>query len=297
MQKKKEKEINNVEQEKRNNYMANISAKDVYKLRDLTGLGVMDCKKALEEAEGDFDKAIEILRKKGQKVASNRADRSANEGIVITKISDDKSFGIIMMLNCETDFVSKNEEFVNLANDISNIALQNKIKSLEDLLKATINGFTVEQSINNYMGKCGEKIQISHYQYIEAPLVIGYNHHNGRVGALIGLSKSSEKAQELGHNLAMQIAAMNPIAIDKSDVSQDVIDKELDVARELARKEGKPEDLIEKIAQGRLNKFYQESTLLNQEYIMENDKNVNDYIKSIDPEIKVTKFYRFALGS
>jgi elongation factor Ts len=277
--------------------MANISAKDVYKLRDLTGLGVMDCKKALEESEGDFDKAIEILRKKGQKVANNRADRSANEGIVITKISDDQSFGIIMMLNCETDFVSKNEEFVKLANDIANIALNNKIKTLEDLLKASLNDITIEENINNYMAKSGEKIQLSHYEYIESPLVVGYNHHNGRVGAIIGLSKASEKAQELGRNLTMQIAAMNPIAIDKNDLSEDVINKELDVARELARREGKPEDLIEKIAQGRLNKFYQESTLLNQEYIMENDKNVNDYIKSIDPEIKVTKFYRFALGS
>lgn len=277
--------------------MANISAKDVYKLRDLTGLGVMDCKKALEESEGDFDKAIEILRKKGQKVANNRADRSANEGIVITKISDDQSFGIIMMLNCETDFVSKNEEFVKLANDIANIALNNKIKTLEDLLKASLNDYTIEESINNYMGKSGEKIQLSHYEYIESPLVVGYNHHNGRVGAIIGLSKASEKAQELGRNLTMQIAAMNPIAIDKNDLSEDVVNKELEVARELARREGKPEDLIEKIAQGRLNKFYQESTLLNQEYIMENDKKVNDYIKSIDPEIKVTKFYRFALGS
>jgi elongation factor Ts len=277
--------------------MANISAKDVYKLRDLTGLGVMDCKKALEESEGDFDKAIEILRKKGQKVANNRADRSANEGIVITKISDDQSFGIIMMLNCETDFVSKNEEFVKLANDIANIALNNKIKTLEDLLKASLNDITIEENINNYMAKSGEKIQLSHYEYIESPLVVGYNHHNGRVGAIIGLSKASEKALELGRNLTMQIAAMNPIAIDKNDLSEDVINKELDVARELARREGKPEDLIEKIAQGRLNKFYQESTLLNQEYIMENDKNVNDYIKSIDPEIKVTKFYRFALGS
>jgi elongation factor Ts len=277
--------------------MANISAKDVYKLRDLTGLGVMDCKKALEESEGDFDKAIEILRKKGQKVANNRADRSANEGIVITKISDDQSFGIIMMLNCETDFVSKNEEFVKLANDIANIALNNKIKTLEDLLKASLNDITIEENINNFMAKSGEKIQLSHYEYIESPLVVGYNHHNGRVGAIIGLSKASEKALELGHNLTMQIAAMNPIAIDKNDLSEDVINKELDVARELARREGKPEDLIEKIAQGRLNKFYQESTLLNQEYIMENDKNVNDYIKSIDPEIKVTKFYRFALGS
>ncbi len=277
--------------------MANISAKDVYKLRDLTGLGVMDCKKALEESEGDFDKAIEILRKKGQKVANNRADRSANEGIVITKISDDQSFGIIMMLNCETDFVSKNEEFVKLANDIANIALNNKIKTLEDLLKASLNDITIEENINNFMAKSGEKIQLSHYEYIESPLVVGYNHHNGRVGAIIGLSKASEKALELGRNLTMQIAAMNPIAIDKNDLSEDVINKELDVARELARREGKPEDLIEKIAQGRLNKFYQESTLLNQEYIMENDKNVNDYIKSIDPEIKVTKFYRFALGS
>jgi elongation factor Ts len=289
--------VKNIEQEKRNNFMANISAKDVYKLRDLTGLGVMDCKKALEEAEGDFDKAIEILRKKGQKVASSRADRAANEGIVLTKIAKDKTFGIILMLNCETDFVSKNEEFINLANNIADIALQNKIKSKEDLLSAKFNGITVAQNINDYMGKCGEKIELSNYEFIEAPLVLGYNHHNGRVAALVGLSKASEKIEEMGHNLAMQIAAMNPIAIDKTDISQDVIDKELDVARELARKEGKNEDLIEKIAQGKLNKFYQENTLLNQEYIMENDKNVIDYIKSIDPETKVIKFYRFALGS
>ncbi|MBN2729836.1 MAG: elongation factor Ts [Bacteroidales bacterium] len=277
--------------------MANITAADVYKLRDMTGVGVMDCKKALVEAEGDFDAAIDILRKKGQKLASKRAEREANEGIVIAKISDDKSFGAVMMLNCETDFVGKNEDFVANANKFIDVAMEAKAKSMDEFTALQIDGRTIADHVIDLVGKIGEKITLSRYEIVEAENVVFYNHHSNRISALVGFNKGSEAIDIAGKDVAMQIAAMAPVAIDKDDVSEEIIAKEIEVGKEQARQEGKPEDMLEKIAQGKLGKFFKESTLLNQAFIKDNKSTVAEYLKSVDADLKVTKFYRIALGA
>ncbi|HPE34213.1 MAG TPA: translation elongation factor Ts [Bacteroidales bacterium] len=278
--------------------MSTISAADVAKLRKQTGSGMMDCKQALTESNGDFEKAIEILRKKGAKIAAKRADKDTTEGYVIAKTNSDHTFGVVLMVNCETDFVGKSEDFVHFVQSIANSAIENKITSLEQARSMKIGHSTVEQMLNDLIGKTGEKIEFDSFAAIEAPKVAAYNHLGNKIGTLVGLNKSdAPDVEEKGHDVAMQIAAMNPVALDKESVPQDIIEKEIEIGKELARKEGKPENMLEKIAQGRLQKFFKESTLLNQEFIKDSKKTVGDYLKESDKNLTITQFYRFGIGS
>ena len=276
--------------------MVNITASDVAKLRRQTGAGMMDCKKALQETDGDFEKAIEYLRKKGAKVAAKRADKDATEGYVVARTNSANDFGVMVMVNCETDFVGKSEEFVSFVNSIADVALQHKAETLQETLALKIGDSTVEQKLNDMIGKTGEKMEFDTYAAINAATVAAYNHIGNKIGTLVGLNKNVEGAAEAGHDIAMQIAAMNPVAIDKDFVSDEVIQKELEIGKELARQEGKPEAMLEKISQGRLVKFFKENTLLNQEYIKDSKLSVRDYLQKTDKDLVVTKFYRFALG-
>ncbi|GIV30685.1 MAG: elongation factor Ts [Saprospiraceae bacterium] len=272
------------------------SAADVKKLRDITGAGMMDCKKALEEAQGDIDKAIEVLRKKGQKLSLKRADREAKEGAVIAQISDDKKRGVIVKLSCETDFVAKNEGFVNLAHEFARIALEHFPASLDEVLALPYNGITIGEKIVEQVGVIGEKIELAAYERLEAEMVCPYIHMGNRAAVLVGLNKADEKFFEAGRDVAMQVAAMRPIAVDKDDVPADVVAKEIEIGKEQARQEGKPEQIIEKIAMGKLNKFYQENTLLNQAFVKDGKMTVRDYLKSLDKDLTVTGFRHVELG-
>jgi elongation factor Ts len=274
--------------------MANITAAEVNKLRHQTGAGMMDCKNALVEADGDFEKAIDILRKKGQKVANNRADREATEGKVIAKIDPTGSFAAVIMLNCETDFVAKNEEFVALANAIIDLAIENKSKSVEELKNLTLNGRSIADNIMDLIGKTGEKMELGDYQFIEAPSVFIYNHMTGKLASIIGFNKANAPEQAC-REVVMQIAAMNPVAVDKDDVDPKIVAKELEIGKEQARQEGKPEEMLEKIALGKLNKFFKENTLLNQDFVRDNKKTVRQHIEDTDKELKITGFKRVSL--
>ncbi|MEI8007497.1 MAG: translation elongation factor Ts [Bacteroidota bacterium] len=276
----------------------NITAADVNKLRQMTGAGMMDCKKALQESEGDFDKAIDNLRKKGQKIAGKRADRDANEGFVVAKTSDDKTYAAVVMVNCETDFVGKTPEFQQFAKDVLEAGMKAKAHSAAELLPLAIGGSTVDARMNDMLGKTGEKMQIAHWEFIEAPVVVAYNHHGNRLATILGMSpKDGNNVEEVAYELSKQVAAMNPVAVDKGDVSQAIIDRELEIGKEQARQEGKPEDMLEKIAAGKLNKFYKDSTLLNQEYIKDSKKTCAQYIAENDKNLKVTGFKRLQLGA
>ena len=275
--------------------MANITAADVNKLRQITGAGMMDCKKALVEAEGDFDKAIEFLRKKGQKVANNRADREAKDGYVFAKTNENKDFGAIIMLNCETDFVAKSKDFVEAGNAIVDKAIESKTNDVESLKNLIINGITINDIISDLIGKVGEKIELTHYHFIEGNMNFAYNHHGNRLATIVGFNKKCD--ENLGKDVAMQIASMAPVAIDKETVSADVIEKELEIYRDLIRQEGKPENMVEQIAQGKLNKFFKDSTLLNQDFIKEGKKSVGQHIKEMDKDLVVTSFKRLMLGA
>ncbi|MBC8314433.1 MAG: elongation factor Ts [Bacteroidales bacterium] len=275
----------------------NITAKDVSKLRQRTGAGMMDCKKALQESKGDFDQAVDYLRKKGQKVASKRADRDANEGIAIARTNTDKNFGAVVMVSCETDFVGKNEEFIQFANDLLDLGIDNQLTETAQLKPMKVGDLTVEEKLNELLGKTGEKMQIASFQSIAAPAVFVYNHHGNRLATIVGFNKKDvEGIDELGREVAMQVAAMNPVAIDKEDVDKAIVDHEIEIGKEQARQAGKPEDLLEKIAMGKLNKFYKESTLVNQEFIKDNKKSVGQYISEYDKELKVVAFKRLELG-
>lgn len=271
-----------------------ITAQEVNNLRKMTGAGMMDCKKALIEAEGDTEKAIDILRKKGQKVASKRADKEANEGIVLAKTADDNKFGAILKLSCETDFVAKNEEFVAFANDVMAMILANKPANLEALSGMKLNDLTITELITELVGKTGEKMELAGYEFVEAESVYAYNHMGNKLATILGLNKASD---EIGHQLCMQVAAMSPVAVDKDDVPQDVIDKEIEIGKDQAREEGKPENILEKIAMGKLNKFFKENTLLNQVFVRDAKITVGQYLKDSDPELKVLGFKRLMLGS
>lgn len=278
--------------------MTNITAADVNKLRQMSGAGMMDCKKALQETNGDFEQAIDYLRKKGQKVAAKRADREANHGYVVAKTNADHTYAAILMLNCETDFVGKTEEFIQFAKDILDAGIQNKPKSIEELSALKLANITVEEKLNEMLGKTGEKIQIAHYEVIEGPSVAAYNHHGNRLATILGLNKKEVKnIEEIGHEIAMQIAAMSPIAVDKENVPQDIIDREIEIGKEQARQEGKAEDMLEKIAVGKLNKFYKDSTLLNQDYIKDGKKTVRQFLADNDKDLTVTGFIRLMLGA
>jgi len=277
--------------------MINISAADVNKLRQMTGAGMMDCKKALQESEGDFDKAIDYLRKKGQKVAEKRADRDANEGIVLAKTTHDHTYGAVVMLNCETDFVGKTEEFRQFGKDIIELGVKNRTKSAEELVGLKLNTITIGEKLNEMLGKTGEKIQIAHFEFIEAPLVTSYNHQGNRLATIVGLNKTEVKdVAEIGHELAMQVAAMNPIAVDKEDVSSKAIEREIEIGKDQARQEGKPEEMLEKIATGKLGKFFKERTLLNQDFVRDTKKTVRQYLVDHDKDLTVTAFKRLMLG-
>jgi elongation factor Ts len=273
--------------------MATITAAEVNKLRQITGAGMMDCKKALVEAEGDFDKAIELLRKKGQKVAANRADRESTEGVVIAKVNDDNTRGVIVSLNCETDFVAKNESFIALANDFADLALQTSSK--EELLAKDYKGITVADKLIEQTGVIGEKIEIGDYRILEAPYVGFYIHAGNKIGVLTGLSSGSDNAAEVAKNVAMQAAAMNPIALNEEGVDQEIIEKEIEIAKDQLRQEGKPEAMLDNIAKGKLNRFFKDNTLVNQEYIKDNKLTVAAYAKA-EAGADVVAFDRVAVG-
>ena len=279
-----------------------ITAAQVNDLRQRTGAGMMDCKRALEEANGDVQKAIEVLRKKGASVAAKRAEKSANEGLIVTKISDDKKTGTILEINCETDFVAKSEDFVNLADYVINAVHKNKPKNVEELLSKNSD---VQNKLNDVLGKVGEKIEISRFDILEAEngILVDYIHMGSKLGVLIKFDDVKDGSDELsviGKDMAMQVAAMNPISIKREDVPKTVVDKELEIYKELAKKEGKPEQILEKIAMGRLNKFYQENVLLEQAFIKDNSKTVGDLLKEFNSKhgsnTKITRFDRFHLG-
>lgn len=267
-------------------------AADVAKLRNTTGAGMMDCKKALVEAEGDFEKAIEILRKKGQKVAANRADRESTEGAVIAKVNDDKTRGVIIALNCETDFVAKNEEFVKLAHDLAEMALG---KTKEELLAADYKGITVAEKLIEQTGVIGEKIEIGSFETIEGPFLGAYIHAGNKIAAITSLSGDVNGSEEAAKAVSMQVAAMNPIALDETKVSQDTIDKELEIERDLLIKEGKKENIIDNILKGKMQKFYKDNTLVHQAFIKDGNMSVSDYVKSLDDSLKVVGFVRVSL--
>jgi elongation factor Ts len=275
-----------------------ISAADVNKLRLQTGAGMMDCKKALTESNGDFEAAIDYLRKKGAKVAASRSDRDSLEGAVIAKTTAESKRGVVIELNCETDFVAKNAEFVQFANEIADLAVANNPANLEALLALSLNGVVLSDIILDKTGKIGEKIGVSKYEILEANKVVAYIHAGNRLGVLVGLnSDANGKADEAGKDVAMQIAAMNPVALDKGDVDANTINRELEIAKEQIRAEGKPEEMVEKIAQGKLNKFYKDSTLLNQEFVKDSSKSVAQMLNDIEKDLTVTAFKRVALGA
>ena len=275
-----------------------ISASDVNKLRTMTGAGMMDCKKALVETNGDFDAAIDFLRKKGQKISLNRADRAAKEGAVIALTNADKTTGIIIELNCETDFVAKNEDFVKFANTIAQLAITHKPASIEALKSLSIDNLTLEQKLMEEMGKTGEKMDVSKYEIINGTNIVPYIHAGNRMGVLVSLNNAPSDANfSAGKDVAMQIAAMNPIALNEKEIPQETIDREVAVGKEQAIAEGKPAEMAEKIAMGRLNKFYKEYTLLNQEFVKDSSKNVAQMLQSIEPNLTVIAFKRVALGA
>ena len=276
---------------------ATITAQDINKLRQATGAGMMDCRKALTETNGDFEAAIDWLRKQGQKVAAKRSDREAKEGVVIAKTTADNKTGFIVTISCETDFVSKNADFVAFAQSIADAAVANDVKSAEELNEVTVNGAKVADMINDKLASIGEKIGVARFERIEAPFVASYIHGANRMGVLVAFNK---EAGEAGRDIAMQIAAMNPVAVDENSVPADVVSRERDIIMDVMKQDpkmaGKPQDMLEKISQGKLNAFFKESTLLAQPFVKDSSKSVQDYLKSVSPELKVTEFKRVALG-
>jgi len=274
--------------------MAKITAAEVNRLRKTTGAGMMDCKNALVEAEGDFEKAIEILRKKGQKVAAKRADRDSSEGAAIAKVSDDNATGVIISLNCETDFVAKNDSFVKLANDLAELALGQDSK--EAFLAADFNGISVQDKLTEQTGVIGEKIEIGGFDKLNASFVGSYIHAGNKIATLVGLSANVEGAATVAKDVAMQAAAMNPVALNEDGVDQSVIDKEIEIAKDQLRQEGKPEAMLDNIAKGKLKRFFKDNTLVNQDFIKDSKQSVAQYVKSVNADLEVTGFARVALG-
>jgi elongation factor Ts len=273
--------------------MSKISAADVNKLRKATGAGMMDCKKALVEAEGDFDTAVEVLRKKGQKVAANRADRDSSEGAVIARVNDDASVGVIVSINCETDFVAKNESYVTLANELADVALGHE--SLDSFLAADFNGMSVADKLTEQTGVIGEKIEIGGFERLEGAFVGSYIHAGNKIATLTSLSAGVDGAAEAAKNVAMQAAAMNPIALNEEGVDAATVEKEIEIAKDQLRQEGKPEAMLDNIAKGKLKRFFKDNTLVNQAYIKDAKQSVSDYVKSVDAGLTVTGFKRLAL--
>jgi elongation factor Ts len=277
--------------------MSAISAQDVNKLRQMTGAGMMDCKKALAEAEGDFDKAIEILRKKGQKVSASRSDREAKEGSVFIKVADDKKEAVLIALNCETDFVGKNEEFQALGKLIVETAFANKPATKEALLALTAGSLTLNDKIVELVGKIGEKIEVSEYILMKGEAIVPYIHAGSKLGVLVSLKGVDGKdVTEAGKDVGMQIAAMNPVAVDEKSVDQSIIDKELEIAKAQILAEGKPENMVDKIAQGKLQKFFKETTLLHQLFVKDNSKTVAQYLDGVTKGLTVAEFKRVTIA-
>jgi elongation factor Ts len=275
--------------------MAAINAADVAKLRRVTLAGMMDCKKALEESEGNFEKAIEIIRKKGQAVANKRADKKASEGVVLSKVASDVKSGAIIVLNSETDFVAKNADFMALANKILDVAVTKKPATLDELKSLPMDGGKVGDKVTEYVGIIGEKLDLSYFEKIEAAHVQAYIHPGNRLATLVGFTKSGVDVQ-VYKDVAMQIAAMNPVAVDKDFVPESVVTQEIEIGKEQARRDGKPEEMLEKIALGKLNKFYKESTLLNQDFVKDNKMTIRQYLQSVNKELTVTEFKRYTLN-
>ena len=270
-----------------------ITAADINKLRQTTGAGMLDCRKALTESNGDFEAAIDWLRKQGQKVAAKRSDREAKEGVVIAQTTADHKSGIVLCISCETDFVSKNADFVAFAQSIADAAIANDVKTAEELNSVTVNGAKVEELINDKLAAIGEKIAVSKFERVDAPYVASYIHGAYRMGVLVSMTK---EAADAGKDVAMQIAAMNPLAVDETSISQETKDREKAIAIEMIKAEGKPAEMAEKIADGKMNKFFKDNTLMHQAFVKDNSKSVADYLKSVDADLKVTEFKRVALG-
>ena len=277
--------------------MSAITAADINKLRQATGAGMMDCRKALTETNGDFEGAIDWLRKQGQKVAAKRSDREAKEGVIIAQTTADNKTGFVVCISCETDFVSKNADFVSFAQSIADAAVANNVKTAEELNEVTVNGAKVSDLINDKLASIGEKIGIAKFERIDAPFVASYIHGAYRMGVLVALTAANA---ELGKDLAMQIAAMNPVAVDPESVPTETVDREraiiIDTMKADPKMAGKPEDMIAKIAEGKIGAFFKEQTLLAQAFVKDGSKSVGEYIKSVDGAIKVTEFKRVALG-
>lgn len=277
--------------------MSTISAADVNKLRQMTGAGMMDCKKALTETNGDFDAAVDYLRKKGQKVSAARADRDAKEGAIIAKTSADKKTGVIVLLSCETDFVAKNEDFVAFAHQVADIALANKPANADALKALDMGGLPISERLIEQVGKIGEKIDVSRYEIVTGENVVPYIHGSNRLGVLVALNNAASEANfTAGKDVAMQIAALNPLALDKEDIDPAIVAREMEIAKEQVKAEGKPENMIEKIAQGKLGKFYKESTLMNQEFVKDSSKTIAQMLDGVEKGLTVTAFKRIALG-
>jgi elongation factor Ts len=278
-----------------------ISAADVNKLRQQTGAGMMDCKKALTETNGDFEAAIDYLRKKGAKVAASRSDRESNEGVVIARTSEDGKNGVIVVLACETDFVAKNAEFIAFANAVANVAVQNLPATVEELGALEVDTETsrvkIADALLDMTGKIGERIVVSTYTVLSGEKVVPYIHGNFRLGVLVALNANPAGVDEAGKDVAMQIAAMNPVAVDKDGVDASTIERELEIAKEQIRAEGKPEEMVEKISAGKLNKFYKDNTLLNQEFVKDPSKNIAQFLNGVEKGLTVTAFKRVVLGA
>ena len=276
--------------------MTQITASQVNSLRKQTGAGMMDCKKALVETGGDMDKAIDVLRKKGQKVAANRADRDSSEGVVLSATSEDCKTGVMLSLNCETDFVAKNQSFISFANAILRIAMDHKANSVEDLKKLQYdNSMSISEKLIEQTGVIGEKIELNNYSLIKAEFVSSYIHNGNKLSSLVGFNMRDTNAIEIGQNIAMQIAAMNPLGLNESDISQDIVDNEIEIAKDLARKEGKPEEMLDRISQGRLKKFFKENTLLHQIFIQDSKKTVKQYLADCNNDLDILSFRRSSL--
>ncbi|MBU6324158.1 MAG: elongation factor Ts [Bacteroidetes bacterium] len=274
-----------------------INAADVNKLRQMTGAGMMDCKKALAESNGDFEAAIDFLRKKGQKISANRADRKASEGAVIALTNAERTKGVVIELNCETDFVAKNEDFVKTARSVAEAVLEQEPESLEAVQSMSINGVALSQRLLDEMAKIGEKLEVSKYSILKGNNIVAYIHAGNRLGVLVQMNNAPSEANlQAGRDVAMQIAAMNPVAVDRDGVDASTIEREMEIGREQARAEGKPEAMIDKIAEGKLQKFFKESTLLQQEFVKDPSKTVAKMLADVEPGLTVTHFVRVALG-
>lgn len=273
-----------------------ISAADVSKLRKMTGAGMMDCKVALTESNGDFDNAIDIIRKKGQSVANKRADREATEGVVLGKVTKDNKKGAIVVLNCETDFVAKNESFIALTESILDLGLANDVKNIDELKELKLNGVAVKDVITEQIGIIGEKLDLPFYEVITGETVVAYIHPGNKLATLVALNQAGIEIQ-IARDVAMQVAAMNPVSVDRDSVPQQVIDKELEIARDQARLEGKPEEMLDKIAQGRLAKFFKESTLLDQVFVKDGKISIREHLQNTNKALSVSAFKRFTLNN